>query len=173
MNFNQTQFEKRVQRAQKAIAAIAKNLDPEAVTPELIAKVTGFLSGQVQDLSRDLAILERSGVKRGVFSLNAPPADPTPIEPIRITLPGFTLPAIEHPPIAPGGTGATFTPSLPEAVSKDVTVKASDLVGKTAPPSVAKEVLKTAEDAPDRVRVFGDKNAPPAANDDVEFQGEE
>lgn len=167
MNFNQTQFEKRVQRAQKSISSIAKGLGCDDVTTDMIVKVRAFLTAQVADLTRDLEILERSGVKRGVFSLNAP-ADPSPgpIEQVQFTMPSVL------PSLLP--TGPVGSLSSPVAVTKLPLVKADQVVGKMAPPDVAKEVLKTAEDAPDRVRVFGGKNAPiPSAGEgDVDFQEE-
>lgn len=167
MTLNQTQFEKKVQRAQKAIAAIGKGLPPEAVTSDLIAKVRSFLSTQVADLARDLEILERSGVKRGVFSLDAP-ADPSPAPGNQ---PQFTMPSV-IPGLLPNA-GPVGTLTGPVAVTKLPLLKPDQVVGKLAPPELAREVLKTAEDAPDRVRVFGDRNAVPSAGEgDVDFQEE-
>lgn len=166
MTLNQTQFEKKVQRAQKAIAAIGKGLPPEAVTSDLITKVRSFLSMQVADLARDLEVLERSGVKRGVFSLDAP-ADPSSA----VNLPQFTMPSV-IPGLLPNA-GPVGTLTGPVAVTKLPLIKPDQVVGKLAPPELAREVLKTAEDAPERVRVFGDKNAVPSAGEgDVDFQEE-
>ena len=49
--------------------------------------------------------------------------------------------------------------------------KVSSVVGKIAPPDVAREVMKNAEAAPERVRVFGAKKPVPEVSE-VDFQEE-
>lgn len=165
MKITKAEFEKRVQRAQKAIAAIAKNVEPQMVNPDMIKKVARFLTIQVDDLQRDLFALSQSGVKRGVFSLDAP---------------------VEEGLTAEKALGlfsrSTASPTVPErndlqpVTSKDPTeipkAKASDIVGKIAPPEVVREVMKNAEEAPERVRVFGAKKIVPPAESEVDFQEE-
>jgi hypothetical protein len=148
------EFENRIQRIQKAIAGVPKNLPADLLSEETITKVAAFLTAQVEEMRRELLTIQRTGVKRGVFSLDAPAED---------KIPGYDEPKSPVPP-------PPRPAPPPQPPADEPKHKVTDVMGKVAPPDVAKEVLKTAEDAPERVRVFGSKPAAPVLSEgDIEF----
>lgn len=158
------ELEQRVQRVQRAIADLEEAVPQDLLTEETICKITGFLGMQVSDLLDGLRARRVTGARRGVFSLDAPFYAP------KAKMPVYDEPTAPEPPPKPTPRPAPPEPEPDEPKLPKKLFKAEEIVGREAPKEVAKEILKTAEDAPEKVRVFGSgKPPPPPVSDDVDF----